>query len=125
MIQRIRRFLGLISHAWALSGVDRAPIGAPEAYLREEREPFDFENDPYLFDLMQSATFRQVIRSIARGEAGGQVSYMRATVRQEQHTCSIRAEAAAQVFEDLPSVFDRYARRNNQAKGSLATGTAR
>jgi hypothetical protein len=63
---------------------------------------------------MASPSFPSVLRAISEQEGGRQLEYMRSQVQAigaapNWEPEAIRAEAAAQVFEDLLSVFQRYA----------------
>lgn len=112
VIQRVQKFLALVAEAWKLSARTYVrPI--PIAVLPARELPYDFEGDSYLFDLMQSPTFKAALTGISEEESRKEIEYMRMQIRQEGHTEALRAEAIATVFEDLQLVFQRHASRYN------------
>lgn len=101
----IRKWLALARAVIAVSKSTGEP--APPPVLPSTS--FDFARNSRLYDLMQDPGFVDILRAIGADEKPKLVEYLRDLVRSERHMEAARTEAALQVFEDLPKIFERYA----------------
>lgn len=116
MISRLRRFFSFVLAGWRLSASEIEPQPP------QDNQAFDFERDSYLFNLMASPGLPAVLGAISEQEERKLLQHMRSQVQSVGvnpgwEPEAIRAEAAAQVFDDLPQVFQRYAKRYTPPEG--------
>lgn len=70
---------------------------------------FDFVNDPYLFTLFNADAFQRALGGVSERLTREQVDYMMDMVGRQNHSEAQRAQVAAMIFEDLESIFRRFA----------------
>lgn len=95
-------------------------LGGPVAFPLPA-EPFDFDNDSYLWDLVHQDRFHNAIDALVADQKRLQLELMRDQVARRDFEEARSTEAAVTLFDDLWAVFITYAVKyeENMAKAKL------
>ena len=104
-MNRLRRLIAVLRAAWVLFWKPESPTEA----TKPPSMPFDFEHDDYLSRLVKEQKFLDMLDGLSADNAAQLAVFLRTCIRQQQNFEAGQTEAAITVFEDLKSVFLRYA----------------